>query len=177
MVIGCWGRGQYRAWYKFHGLPWQIINGQGPLADTLYCSHPHKFTEVKGSFFISQSNSGPCLFHFISHSWRPSRVVKVIKSMVYNKREREIFWFSLSERKFWNIVQWCHKCFERLWEHFASKVSETRSVGEEVSMLHPYRMESYLIPPVSMIYFIITETLGRLKTETEKSSPRRLFLL
>ncbi|KAF3832719.1 hypothetical protein F7725_026384 [Dissostichus mawsoni] len=32
---------------------------------------------------------------------------------------------------------------------FVCKTSESRTVEEEVSMLHPYRMESYLIPPHS----------------------------
>lgn len=155
MMIGCKGRGQYIHPDKCHGLPWQIINGlQEPLADTLYCSHPHKFLQKsKSSFFILQSNGGPCLFHFIWHSWRPPTVAQVT-SVFYTIRERHIFGFSLSERKFWNIVQWCRKSFERLWERFACKASESWSVGEEVSMLHPYRMESYLIPPVSIFYFL-----------------------
>lgn len=46
-------------------------------------------------------------------------------------------------------MQWCRKSFESLRECFASRASKSRFVGVQVSMLHPYRMESYLIPPPS----------------------------
>lgn len=128
-MIGCQGRGQHIDPDKCE-VSWSPLTNH-QMARNLLQTHSiapthTKFTEVKSSFFILQSNGGPCLFHCIWCSWRPAWVAQVI-SWFYTIREGDNFWFSLTERKFWNIVQWCRKSFERLWEHFASIASESRS--------------------------------------------------
>lgn len=121
----------------------------------------------KVPFFILQSNSGPCLFLFIWHSWRPPRVAQV-KSVCYKnkrEREREIFWFSLSERKFWNIVQWCRKSFERLWERFC-----LHSVCESVGWtrgLHVASIQNGELPHPACKYLLFL-SLSKLFGETLK---------
>ena len=76
-------------------------------------THTH-FTEVKSSFFISQLNSRPRLFHFIRRGWRPSAAVKVeAVSERDNKREGDILGFFVEWEE---ILKHCAMVPQKFWK-------------------------------------------------------------
>lgn len=127
--------------------PWQITNDQEPPPDTLRCVHLQRYTEVKitGSLLIFGHWVGLISFIFLDKIWVPenSLAYKWIKLC----RQKETFWVSFGERKFGKR---CAMVREKFWKSVRNncKLSAwSRSVQEEAFMLHPYRMEGYLISP------------------------------
>lgn len=106
---------------KLHGLLWQIINSQEPVAGTLECSHPLTFYRTKKFLFhfTGKQQRGLVQFCFAWQSSRPPSTAKVTSSC-YTSRVRETFFFlwlvfveweeilkhcAMVPQKFWKVVR------------------------------------------------------------------------
>lgn len=130
-----------------------LTSHQEPSPDTLWCSHPHTFTEVKSSFFILQSNSGACLFNSIRYSWRPQRILKFIR--VYCKKKKkdrgsDIFGFRWVRGNFETLCNGAAKVLKDCERVLQSKEPESRLVGE--LSLHVASIQNGGIPHLTCKY-------------------------
>lgn len=147
----------------------QIINGQEPSSrHPLMLPPPAIFTEVRKVPFSSYSwRAG--LVYFSSVCRRLERAAHIQRHTKKRRTDRDIFcsplWVFFVEWK-GNLETLCNvasKVLKGLWERFfflffflPVKSASVGPLEERVSMLHPYRMESYLIPPVSILFCLFS---------------------
>lgn len=108
---------------KLHGLLLTSHQWPGTFSRCTLVLPPTRFTEVKSSFFILLSNSGPCLFQFIWYSWRPERISEGHTCLLYNKRGRDIFGF-----------RWVRGNFETLCNGAAKVLKDCESAEPATSL-------------------------------------------
>lgn len=155
---------------KFHALSTPADKSsmaRNLRADTLWCSLPQPFLQKSEKFPFHLTVEERALFILALFA---GGLRELLTSSGAQKKDEqlEIFFFPLwvfrwVKRKFGNIVQCCLKSFERLvralFFSFLFLPVKSANVGpleERVSMLHPYRMESYLIPSVSILFCLFS---------------------
>lgn len=181
MMIGCWGRGQYIDPDKCE-VSWSpLTNHQWPGT----CS---RHTLLLPPTYILQKSKVPFSFpvkqraYFILFNLtqlKASESSSGRKCLLYNQRERNCRVFRWVRGNFETLCNGAAKVLKGCESIFVCKTSESRTVEEEVSMLHPYRMESYLIPPVSIfhLYYYINSGETFKHQASVKLTLTKLFII